>query len=83
MHRSDHDQFRQFTVRDFLRGEAARDHSDRLAAALQHGARGGLERGQQLELSGRLAPPLLTGAAQKAAAPAGKGKGAKGKKGKK
>ncbi len=41
---------------------------------------GGLSRGQQLELSNRLAPPLLTGAALKAAGKAGKSK--KGKKGK-
>jgi molecular chaperone DnaK (HSP70) len=40
---------------------------------------GGLSRGQQLELSNRLAPPLLSGAALKAAGKAGKGK--KGKKG--
>jgi molecular chaperone DnaK (HSP70) len=41
---------------------------------------GGLSRGQQLELSNRLSPPLLSGAAMKAAGKAGKGK--KGKKGK-
>jgi molecular chaperone DnaK (HSP70) len=35
---------------------------------------GGLSRGQQLELSNRIAPPLLTGAALKAAGKAGKGK---------
>lgn len=44
---------------------------------------GGLERGQQLELTNKLSPPLLTGAALKAAGAAGKrGKGGKGKKGK-
>jgi molecular chaperone DnaK (HSP70) len=45
---------------------------------------GGLDKGQQLELSNRLAPPLLSGAALKAAGAAGKG-GAKKKvqKGKK
>ena len=42
---------------------------------------GGLQRGQQLELSNRLAPPLLSGAALKAAGKAGKG-GKKSKKGK-
>jgi hypothetical protein len=41
---------------------------------------GGLNKGQQLELSNKLAPELLTGAAVKAAGKAGKGK--KGKKGK-
>jgi molecular chaperone DnaK (HSP70) len=41
---------------------------------------GGLARGQQLELSNRLAPPLLSGAALKAAGKAGKSK--KGRKGK-
>jgi len=41
---------------------------------------GGLDRGQQLELSNKLSPPLLTGAALKAAGAAGKGKGQKGKK---
>jgi hypothetical protein len=45
---------------------------------------GGLERGQQLELTNRLSPPLLSGAALKAAGAAGKGKkGKQGKKGKK
>jgi hypothetical protein len=50
---------------------------------------GGLERGQQLELSNKLAPSLLSGAALKAAGKAGrkgrkgKGKGKKGKKGRK
>jgi molecular chaperone DnaK (HSP70) len=43
---------------------------------------GGLDRGQQLELSNKLAPALLTGAAVKAAGKAGKKrKGKKGKKG--
>jgi molecular chaperone DnaK (HSP70) len=45
---------------------------------------GGLQRGQQLELSNRLAPPLLSGAALKAAGKAGKGgkkAGGKGKQG--
>jgi molecular chaperone DnaK (HSP70) len=47
---------------------------------------GGLERGQQLELTNKLSQPLLSGAALKAAGAAGKrkgGKGGKGKKGKK
>ncbi|MCA9271295.1 MAG: hypothetical protein KDA41_22585, partial [Planctomycetales bacterium] len=43
---------------------------------------GGLDRGQQLELSNKLAPPLLSGAAFKAArASGGKGKQKKGTKG--
>ncbi|MFH1130504.1 MAG: Hsp70 family protein [Pseudomonadota bacterium] len=46
---------------------------------------GGLDRGRQLELSNRLAPPLLTGAALKAAGvhKGGTGKQGKGKKGQK
>ncbi len=49
---------------------------------------GGLARGQQLELTNKLSPALLSGAALKAAGAAGKrsgggGKGKKGKKGKK
>ncbi|MCK5797309.1 MAG: Hsp70 family protein [Deltaproteobacteria bacterium] len=45
---------------------------------------GGLERGQQLELTNKLSPALLSGAALKAAGAAGKrGGGKKGKKGKK
>ncbi|MCA9667942.1 MAG: Hsp70 family protein [Myxococcales bacterium] len=46
---------------------------------------GGLERGQQLELTNKLSPPLLSGAALKAAGAAskgGKGGKSKGKKGK-
>ena len=45
---------------------------------------GGLSKGQQMELSGKLAPPLLSGAAHRAikASKGKKGKGNKGKKGK-
>lgn len=44
---------------------------------------GGLERGRQLELTNKLSPPLLSGAALKAAAASKKTKGKKGKKNKK